>query len=264
MKHFVFYFPLLFFSALFFSCSVTRKIEKRSPKHYEWSAKDTEEYANKNVDSANWSIKKLANDLKNAKQVDIEVKLPISDYPSPVAEYSGNGSTVNPLSIKIKGKTVIGYTLAHYKDKFNEHLFADTAGQYYTFFTILFLTDKPILDKGQNPAVISRNYPHYLFIGTQNTSLGNIDWVQATLGNGENFAIITQRYFDLKAGRTILIAPLNDGSLRFLQIKDSPETYTWKELSSQSVMTINNFIEKIKIKEKVISFFSQGKIIEQK
>jgi hypothetical protein len=262
MKHFVLYFLSFFFSALFFSCSVTRKNEKRNPKHYEWSVKDTEEYANKNEDSTKWSKKKLTNDLKNAQQADIEVKLPISDYPSPVAEYSGNGSTVNPLSFKIKEKTVIGYTLAHYKDKFNEHLFADTAGQYYTFFTILFLTDKPLLDKGQNPAVISRNYPHYLFIGTQNTSLGNIDWVQATLGNGENFAIVTQRYFDLKAGRTILIAPLKDGSLRFLQIKDSPETYTWKELSSQSVMTINNFVKKIKINEKVISFFSQGKIIE--
>lgn len=264
MKQFVLYFLSILFSVLFFSCSVTRKIEKRNPKHYEWSIKDTEEYANKNVDSTKWSIKKLTNDLKNAQQADKEVKLPISDYPSPVADYSGNGSTVNPLSFKIEGKTVIGYTLAHYKDKFNEHLFSDTAGQYYTFFTILFLTDKPLLDKGQNPSVISRNYPHYLFIGTQNTSLGNIDWVQTTLGNGENFAIITQRYFDLKAGRTVLIAPLKDGSLRFLQIKDSPETYTWKELSSQSVVTINNFVEKIKINKKVISFFSQDKIIEQK
>lgn len=264
MKQFVFYFLLILFSVLFFSCSVTRKIEKRTPRHYEWSIKDTEEYANKNVDSTKWSIKKLTNDLKNAQQADKEVKLPISDYPSPVADYSGNGSTVNPLSFKIERKTVIGYTLAHYKDKFNEHLFSDTAGQYYTFFTILFLTDKPLLDKGQNPSVISRNYPHYLFIGTQNTSLGNIDWVQTTLGNGENFAIITQRYFDLKAGRTVLIAPLKDGSLRFLQIKDSPETYTWKELSSKSVVTINNFVEKIKINENVTSFFLQDKIIEQK
>ena len=257
MKQFVLYFLSLLFSALFFSCSVTRKVDKSTPKHFKWSIKDTEEYANKNADSTKWSIKKLTNDLKNAQQADKEVKLPISDYPSPVADYSGNGSTVNPLS-------VTGYTLAHYKDKFNEHLFADTAGQYYTFFTILFLTDIPLLDKGQNPSVISRNYPHYLFIGTQNTSLGNIDWVQATLGNGENFAIITQRYFDLKAGRTILIAPLKDGSIRLLQIKDSPETYTWNELSNQSVLTINNFVEKIKINEKVISFFSQDKIIEQK
>ncbi|MBL0235699.1 MAG: hypothetical protein IPQ02_03540 [Saprospiraceae bacterium] len=138
MKQFVLYFLTILFSVLFFFCSVTRKIEKSTPKHYEWSIKDTEEYANKNVDSTKWSIKKLTNDLKNAQQADKEVKLPISDYPSPVADYSGNGSTVNPLSIKIEGKSIIGYTLAHYKDKFNEHLLQIRQGNIIHFLLFCF------------------------------------------------------------------------------------------------------------------------------
>jgi len=243
------------------SCVSFKKTPRNEndPKE-KWTFKDTELYSKRNLDSSKWSLKKLSSDLKNS-QIKYDVKLPISDYPSPVADYSGNGSSTIPLSIQLNNKTIQGYTVAHYKDKYNAHLFKDSVGQYYTFFTILYLTDLPNLDKGENPKISSRNYPHYLFTGTQNTTFGNIDWVQMTLASGENFAIVTQRYFDLKAGRTILVAPLMDGTIRFLQLQVSPETFTWDELSKQSVATLKKFTSEIISDQSVVDFFNQKNTI---
>ena len=42
------------------------------------------------------------------------------------------------------------------------------------------------------------------------------------MADGQNFAIVAQRYFDLTQGRTLLAAQQKDGSLRFLQLDLSP------------------------------------------
>lgn len=39
------------------------------------------------------------------------------------------------------------------------------------------------------------------------TTQDEIDWVQMDMANGQNFAIINQRYFDLVFGQTIIVVP---------------------------------------------------------
>lgn len=248
--------------SLNFSCTTNSVNEKANTFTQEkWSPLDQEEYNLKRQDSSKWFIKYLEVDLSNVQEDTLKVRLPITDYPSPVPLYEKNGSSIWPLRLKINSKAISGYTLSHAKDKYNKHLFKDSIGEfeYKTFFNILFYTDTPLETRNR---VISRNYPHYLNVGTQLTSLGKIDWAQMTLANTDNFAIVTQRYFDLNVGKTILVAPYKDGTVRLLQIKDSPGVYTWKEIKSNSVKTIRDFISRIEKNQEAIKFFSHPNIIE--
>jgi hypothetical protein len=225
-----------------------------------WTLKDQKEYAARHTDSARWNMKMFRNDLefiKNAKKDSAFIPPAISDYPSPVVAYDGNGSSLYPLRLTIKNKYITGYSVAHYRDKYKAPLFGKDSADYLPFFNYLILIDSASEGRS-NAHVVSRNYPHYLFTGKQKTPFGNIDFVQMTLAGNENFAIIAQRYFDLHFGQTVLIAPCKDGSLRFLQIKDSPAAYRFRESSQK----MNDFLKLLTQNKAVVQFFTKAETID--
>lgn len=116
------------------------------------------------------------------------------------------------------------------------------------FFQIILLTDfiDTIDYSHLQKQLVSRNHPDYIGEGFFKTSNNRIDYVAFLTGNLDSYAIINMRMFDLTKGRTILIAPQKDGSLRSKQI-DSPN------LTSEKIDSYTNKLLKEKV---VIDFFT--------
>jgi len=69
---------------------------------------------------------------------------------------------------------------------------------------------------------ISRNHPDYLGQGFIKTKNSRIDFLAFQTAESNNYAIINTRIFDLGLGKTVLIAPQKDRTLRSLQILRPP------------------------------------------
>jgi len=84
--------------------------------------------------------------------------------------------------------------------------------------------------------------------------------------DGQNFVIINQRFYDLKFGKTILVAPLEDGSLRILQIDDEIGSLNSKtmfdERKSGISQPIYEYLDRLHINPKVRAFYTQEKLLE--
>lgn len=121
------------------------------------------------------------------------------------------------------------------------------------FFQLVVLTDfvDTVNYSHHRGEVISRNHPDYIGEGRFKTQQGNIDYVAFLAANRTSYALVNMRLFDLKEGKTILIAPQQDGSLRSMQVK-SPL------LSSQEIDAYTNKLLK---DASVIAFFTQSENI---
>ena len=90
------------------------------------------------------------------------------------------------------------------------------------FFTIITSTDT--IDTKNNTTAnsifSSRNHPDYLAQGYIKTSKNAVEFVAFTTAEGERFAIVNSRLFDLNHGSYIFINTLPDGTMRSLQLKE--------------------------------------------
>lgn len=209
-------------TVLFTNCHEKEKEEQKINQKSDslWTYSDRQEYSLRNIDSTNWDMELLMVDIEGNKRYSWPTKPAISGFPSPVAKYgtkigqSGVGTFLGGLEFEMEGKLLRGTIVGYQRDKYRE--VADPNDLYAIKFNLLWVVEDLGYENGAK-TVVSRNYPHYLSTGKQKTRIGNIDWVQMTLADGSNFAIINQRYFDLEFGKTIIITPLKDGSLRFHQ-----------------------------------------------
>jgi len=199
---------------IFLNTSAQKKVAK-------WTYEDKKKYAERNLDSTTLNMEMLKDDLENMSSW--PTKPAISNYPSPVAKYDWGYCMLGNLKLEMEGKILYGKCIGNAKDKYR--ILKDTSNYYKVKFNILYLTDVKDVKKGSGATVVSRNYPHYFSSGKQKTTQGEIDWVQMDLADSTNFAIINQRYFDLQFGRTIVVVPQKDGSLRFLQLDISIDSF---------------------------------------
>ena len=214
------------FTVLFANCHKKEKKEQKINQKSDslWTFSDREAYSLRNIDSTNWDMEMLIADIEGNTRYSWPTKPAISDFPSPVAKYgtkigqSGVGTFLGGLELEMEGKLLRGVIVGYRRDKYREVINPDDL--YEIRFNLLWVVEDLGYGNGAK-TVVSRNYPHYLSTGKQKTRLGNIDWVQMTMADGSNFAIINQRYFDLEFGKTIIITPLKDGSLRFHQSNES-------------------------------------------
>lgn len=224
-----------------------------------WTYSDRLKYSNRNNDPTLWDLDMLKDDLNLLKQINWPTKTAISNYPSPVAEYDWGVSYTNKLNVEIQGKQLKGLFVANAKDKYR--VLKDSSDFFKVKFNLLYLTDLPDEKKSAN-SIISRNYPHYLSTGKQITSQGEIDWVQMDMADGRNFAIINQRYFDLEFGRTIVVGPQRDGSLRFLQLDISPNSFA-HPFDDQEKKKVQKFYQELRINETLKDLLNNENTIEQ-
>ncbi len=91
------------------------------------------------------------------------------------------------------------------------------------FFHIIVLTDfvDTVNYSHVLSEVVSGNHPDYIGQGFYNTANNRIDYSAFITSDRNAYAIVDMRLFDLTKGKTILIAPQKDKSLRSMQI-DSP------------------------------------------
>ncbi len=248
---------IIFFLALALSFTFISQTKAQAP----WTEADQKEYAMKKADSTFWDMERLQSDLEFALEYKNDPNPAISDYPSPVPKYDWGYGYIANVEIEINGKTIGGVSVGFADDKYRSKQVDSASKDYINYFNFFMVSDLPNDTTSAN-SIISRNYPHYLSTGQMSTSLGTVDWMQMSLADGANFAVISQRYFNLKQGNTILVAPFKDGTLRLLQIKD-PSGLLKIEISSiNDLSDLDDILsERLEAREDVIRFFSQAEIL---
>lgn len=256
------------------ACTVkSQRIGDNKTDKTSWSEADEQWYAHRNDKSEDWNMGMFEQDVNSLAIVDSigwPTKVAISPYPSPVAPYRKTVSTagyalLGPARLNIEGRVIHGFHIGYSKDEYRAHLFTNEEDYYFDHFNIYILSNL-VESESRAAAVISRNYPHFLSTGKQKTKQGSIDWVQMTLAGGDSFAIISQRYFNLKYGRTILVAPQKDGSLRFMQIEDSPGSYASVSNDPNAALRIGQFKavqQRLEGSSKVVEFFTNEGVLTQ-
>ena len=238
---------------LTFICTCGRAQE--SPKI--WTDADRKAYAHRNDNPALWDSTMLAEDLGyHLEPASWPTAPAISEIPSPVADYSWGYCALNTLEATLGGKKVHGWNVGYARDSFRLNDFNLKEAYYQSYFTLLVITD---WSQTANRAghIVSRNYPHYLCTGKFKTSTGDLDWVQMQLADGQNFAIVAQRYFDLTQGRTLLAAQQKDGSLRFLQLDLSPGEI----MLGLGIPGLEAYFTELAGREKVNRFFGNAGVV---
>lgn len=241
---------LLAFTTLLCTCGRAQKTPKP------WTTADAANYAHRANDSTTWDQELFAGDLEWADEM-AEHPLGINGQPSPVPAYDWGYVSSTPFFVEIAGKRLAGHRLAYAYDDYRPNNAGDTSAYYFTAATLLFLTDSEEQYPGTD-MIVSRNAPHYLATGQMATSIGPIEWVQMNLADGDNFAIIAQRYFDLKQGRTIVVSPKKDGSLRFLQLDYSTEgVRSGKEHREYNKAALKAFKNRLTTDDKLLELLRQ-------
>lgn len=222
-----------------------------------WTDADRKAYAHRNDNPALWDSTMLAEDLSyHLEPASWPTTPAIAEIPSPVADYSWGYCALNTLKTPLGGKNVQGWNVGYAKDSFRLKDFNSTEAYYQSYFTLLVITDWP-QTANRSGHIVSRNYPHYLCTGKFKTSTGDLDWVQMQLADGQNFAIVAQRYFDLTQGRTLLAAQQKDGSLRFLQLDLSPGEI----MRDAKIPGLEAYFEALAALDPVNRFFSNSGVV---
>ena len=229
-----------------------------------WTQADAADYVIRHNDSATWDMELFAEDLADENDTAWSQSLEpaLHPLPTPVPAYNWGFVNMRITELKIADKTILGATYAYAYDQYRHKPTEDSLAYYGTFFNIFVLTDT-VGDNTRALMVNSRNAPHYLGTGKQLTSIGPVEFAQLSLASGENFAIVSQQYFDLRQGRTVLVAPLRNGSVRFLQLADSPESMRSGAAGDEyNNEVIQSFQQQLETDARVIAFFTQAGTLE--
>lgn len=227
----------------------TSKIESDIDKTG-WNNQKREQHLNNRNDSTTWDNEMLDND-KQLIGVGELGPFELGVFPVPKYELLGEGSFKGlgntNKDFKAGNKTVVMNSFFVAKNDINKERLGDKHSE--VFFHLLVLTDT--LDNenynlNKNIA-ISRNHPDYVAQGFVKTKTNAIDYFAFDTAEGESYAIINTRLFNLNFGKTILIAPQKDGTFRSLQVK-SPV------LTSE---TIIKYTESILEEDTMLKFFNE-------
>lgn len=241
---------------LLISCSHKETKEKNLSPEF-WTKEKAGQHFNDRQDSTTWNLQMFDNDLQFAS-FETDLYLPFTNgiFPTPDYDRIGKGSFKGVgnfgfpggknLEKKIQDKTILYNSFfAGASDVTKPFVGEKKDG---VFFQIIVLTN--LVDTLNythlSSEVVSRNHPDYMGQGYYKTQNNKIDYVAFRTANQNAYAIINMRLFDLSLGKTILIAPQKNKSLRSMQIK-SPE------LSSDE---IDAYTDSLLSKKEVIKFFT--------
>lgn len=243
---------ILVIALLVYSCK--NKPTEIPSENNEWSIQKREQYLTNRNDATTWDLEILKNDILFTGALDFGPfefgAFPVTNY-----EITGKGSFKGMGSIgeefQFNGKSILMNCFFVGNNEFNKNRLKELKDE--IFFQVIVLTDTidDINYKLNQRTPVSRNHPDYLGQGFVQTKNNRIDYVAFQTIENNSYAIINTRIFDLNLGKTILIAPQKDKSLRSLQIK-SPQ------MSSDSIIHYTNQLLK---DEKIMEFFKKEKNI---
>lgn len=190
-----------------------------------WTYGGLSTYVLQQIDSTKWDKKMLDQDIELLRNFpDVFNDYPTNKSPFPVVEYEYAVSS-EPIVIKNKNSIIKGYLIGEYENYESETIINK--------LVLLVLTN----DENSEDAtyVISRNYPYLTAEGYFKTTIDTYNWVFSSSPDGFSTLFINTKLFDLRFGKTIIIYPQKDGSIRFHQFKVSPDDYS-------DFMDFKNFI----------------------
>tara|TARA_R110002049_G_C8969606_1_gene547396 strand:+ start:71 stop:811 length:741 start_codon:yes stop_codon:yes gene_type:complete len=243
----IFYVVILVISTI--SCS-----EKKTINQNEWSESKRLDYLHNVNDSTTWDLEMFERDKNDGDLEDLGPFV-VGTFPVPKYDLLGKGSFIGLGNVgdkfKMKNKTLVMNSFFVKKNEFNKSRLKNRKDE--IFFQIIISTDTidNINYNLNGGIVISRNHPDYLGQGFIKTKNNRIDYVAFQTPENNAYAIINTRIFDLNYGKTILIAPQKDKTLRSLQIK-SPE------LTSDSIL---DYTKRLINENKIIEFFEEHRKI---
>ncbi|TNE53824.1 MAG: hypothetical protein EP338_09860 [Bacteroidetes bacterium] len=251
MKYkFILFLPLIFT----FACGEEPKSKPDFEKKF-WTPEMKKQHLANLNDSSTWDMEMFQTDLQTIPFLPAEMPIKTGVYPTPnydlVGEGSFGGVGMHGLSGGIDMEKKIGERTILYNSFFVKS--SDVTESFVgekkdrVFFQILVLTD--FVDTTNythlHKWMVSRNHPDYIGQGFFKTQNNKIDYLAFLTAEQHAYAIVNMRLFDLSKGRTILIAPQKDGSLRSMQW-DAPA------LSSTE---IDAYTDELIREQKVIDFF---------
>ena len=219
-----------------------------------WNDEIEKQHLLNREDSSTWDYSMLNEDLE---WIEFGKKMePFRCGIFPVPKYDllgegtfrGMGFGTNYRELDNNGKNLL-YTFFYVqKNKLTEkYLPVDKPDE--VFFTIIVLSD--VVDTVDYSHVeihiISRNNPDYIGQGLFKTQNDEINYMAFLTADRNGYAIVNMRLFNLKNGRTILIAPQKDGSLRSMQL-ESEQIISEKD--------IGRYIDEVLLRETVKKFFT--------
>ena len=226
-----------------------------------WKEEDTARYARERSDSSLWDQRLFQMELDNYRYDSSEVQAALSFWPIPTPAYDWGYVSLRTTNLHLGHRNVAGASIAYAYDEYRPRPTTDTLAFYQTYCTVYILSDR-MGDDAAAFHIVSRNYPHYLTTGTRLTSVGEVDFVHMTLVDGHNFAIVNQRYFDLAYGSTILVAPMEDGSMRLLQLDASPGPIrAGQEQEAWNQQRVEAYERQLETDARVIAFFNQPGVL---
>ena len=187
----------------------TSKIESNIDKTG-WNNLKREQHLNNRNDSTTWDNEMLDND-KQLIGVGELGPFELGVFPVPKYELLGIGSFKGlgnkNEDFKLGDKTVVMNSFFVSKNEINKERLGDKDNE--VFFQLLVLTDTLDTENyNLNKSIaISRNHPDYVGQGFVKTKSNTIDYVAFDTAEGESYAIVNTRLFNLNFGKTILIAP---------------------------------------------------------
>lgn len=210
----------------------------------DWTAEKRKAYLQNRTDSTSWDMEMMNID-KQLIGLDMFGPFEYGVFPVPTYELISGESNVGvgnmPGEFVCGGKKVYMNSFYVGKNPVNAKAIGERGDE--VFFQIIVLLDSAEAD--YNGAILSRNHPDYLGQGFVKTGIANIEYTAFITAERNSFAIVNARLFDLKYGKTILIAPQSDRTLRSYQV-GSPD------LSSEK---IKPYTEELLAKQEVIQFF---------
>jgi hypothetical protein len=234
---------------IIYACSY--KPSKIKSVNEPWNSQKRAQYLTNRNDSTTWDQEKFENDKQFIGLEDIG---PFENGAFPVPNYDligkgsfkGLGTLSEEFQLNDKNILMNGFYIG--KNELNKYRLNTMKNE--VFFQILVLTDTidNVNYKLNQSSVTSRNHPDYLGQGFIKTKNNRIDYLAFQTAENNNYAIINARLFDLNYGKTILIAPQKDKSIKSLQI-NSPQ------ITSDSIIQYTN---KLLLDKKIIEFFNEN------
>lgn len=181
-------------------------------KAFSWNKAAQESFARRRLDPANWNLAMLQRDI------DAHAKYPPADgsmpyLPAPTVPYVSNGSLAFE-KIRFGEATVLMGRFDWARFGFNAELCGPDASRNYCNIGVL-MSDPGTANRGG--AMTSRAYPHIQANGYLESCIGDVVWSFQGFATGANYLNVNRHIFDMEFSRTVLVAPQQDGSLRFLQ-----------------------------------------------
>lgn len=243
-------YPLFVLCLIVFSCSPGDKTETMTVP--EWTESNARQHVLNRENPETWDMKMLNDDIGHIAYYK-ESQLPFTGvFPEPHYEiqmkgtFTGSGNVGG--EVQLEGRNIFYNSFFTGRNINNAPYIGEKEDE--IFFLILVLTDME--EDEYNSHISSRNNPDIMGQGRFDTKDSKVDYIAFLTADRDNYAIVNGRLFNLRFGRTILVAPQKDGTFRSKQI-DSP---------LMEADDVSAYVDSLVVESKVRSFFTAPGNIE--